>query len=362
MVAFNIACGACWFCRRGQTQLCEHFRNLGAGVFGGSLGGAQAELVRIPAADVNLLSVPAAVDDEAALFVGDILTTGYYGASLAGAGADDVVAVVGAGPVGFFCVQAARALGAGRVVALDPEPSRLALAERAGAEAVDIRARHPSTVMAEATEGRGADVVIDAVGSAPAYESAIDLVRRGGRVVVLGVYAGESVELQLGVYWARALDVRFAGITPVHAWWVRAMEALVRGDLDPLPLISHRMPLEDAARGLRAVRAARGDEGHPGAVTDRPHARDHTAATPEVRFADPEPHGLAELLGGLIGRTWRGIRGVRGSCDLRWYRSRRRTPRSPSRSGSSPAASRSSDGWAEHAHLSVRPPRPSCWR
>jgi alcohol dehydrogenase len=251
VIAFNIACGACWFCRRGQTQLCEHFRNLGAGVFGGSLGGAQAELVRIPAADVNLLSVPAAVDDEAALFVGDVLTTGYYGASLAGAGADDVLAVVGAGPVGFFCIQAARAIGAGRVVALDPEPSRLALAERAGAEAVDIRARHPSTVMAEATEGRGADVVIDAVGSAPAYESAIDLVRRGGRVVVLGVYAGESVELQLGVYWARALDVRFAGITPVHAWWVRAMEALVRGDLDPLPLISHRMPLEEAPEGYR---------------------------------------------------------------------------------------------------------------
>jgi threonine dehydrogenase-like Zn-dependent dehydrogenase len=251
VVAFNIACGVCWFCARGQTQLCEDFRNLGAGVFGGSLGGTQAELVRIPAADVNLLSVPETVDDESALFVGDVLTTGYYGASLADARVDDVLTVVGCGPVGFCCIQAARSLGVDRVLALDREPSRLALAERAGAEPVDIGARHPATATAEATEGRGADVVIDAVGSVPAFESAIDVVRRGGRVVVLGVYAGESVELQLGVFWARALDVRFAGITPVHAWWARAMDALVRGDLDPSPLISHRLPLEDAPQGYR---------------------------------------------------------------------------------------------------------------
>jgi alcohol dehydrogenase len=249
VVAFNIACGACWFCRRSQTQLCEDFRNLGAGVFGGSLGGAQAELVRIPAADVNLLEVPEGLDDERALFVGDILTTGYYGASLGAAGPHDVVAVVGAGPVGFFCIQSSLALGAGRVLALDREPARLALAERAGAEPVDLRSRHPATATAEATGGRGADVVIDAVGSVPAFESAVDIVRRGGRVVVLGVYAGESIELQLGVYWARALDLRFAGITPVHAWWERAMDALVRGDLDPVPVISHRLALTEAAEG-----------------------------------------------------------------------------------------------------------------
>jgi alcohol dehydrogenase len=249
VVAFTIACGTCWFCRRGQTQLCEDSKTLGAGVFGGSLGGAQAELVRIPTADVNLLRVPEGVDEERALFVGDILTTGYYGASLGAAGPDDVVAVVGAGPVGFFCIQSALALGAGKVLALDREPARLALAERAGAEPVDLRSRHPATVTAEATGGRGADVVIDAVGSAPAFESAVDIVRRGGRVVVLGVYAGESVELQLGVYWARALELRFAGITPVHAWWERAMQALVRGDLDPLPVISHRLPLDEAPQG-----------------------------------------------------------------------------------------------------------------
>src|SRR5207302_11235013 len=84
VVAFDIVCGDCWFCARGQTSLCEDFRNLGAGPFGGSLGGTQAELVRVPYADVNLLAIPDDMDDERALFVGDILTTAYYGAAISG--------------------------------------------------------------------------------------------------------------------------------------------------------------------------------------------------------------------------------------------------------------------------------------
>jgi threonine dehydrogenase-like Zn-dependent dehydrogenase len=249
VVAFDIACGACWFCRNGQTQLCDHFRTLGAGMFGGGLAGAQAEWVRVPTAEVNLLTVPDEVDDERALFVGDILTTGLYGASLGEIGPSDVVAVLGVGPVGFFCVQAARMLGAAKVFALDREPDRLALAARVGAEPVNVRERHPATALAEATDGRGADVVIEAVGTPSAFETAVDVVRRGGRVVVLGVYAGESIELQIGVWWARALDVRFAGICPVHVWWERAMAAVVDGRIDPAPLVSHRLALEDAVKG-----------------------------------------------------------------------------------------------------------------
>ena len=120
VVAFNIACGACWFCRRGEHQLCDDFRNLGAGAFGGSLAGAQATHVRVPVADVNLLHIPEGMDDERALFVGDILTTGVYAASIADIEPGSTVAVVGCGPVGFFCAQAARAFGAGRVFARRP--------------------------------------------------------------------------------------------------------------------------------------------------------------------------------------------------------------------------------------------------
>jgi len=249
VVAFTIACGACWFCTHGQTQLCEHHRTLGAGTFGGNLAGAQAERVRVPAADTNLLPLPADLSDERALFVGDILTSGLYAATLAAPEPGAVVAVVGAGPVGYFCAQAARALGAARVFALDREPARLARATAAGLEALDVGLRHPVTVLAEATDGRGADVVIEAVGSPEAFESAVDVVRRGGRVVVLGVFAGESVPLQLGVFWARALDLRFAGITPVHAHWERALSLVASGAIDPLPIVSHRLPLEDAERG-----------------------------------------------------------------------------------------------------------------
>ncbi len=225
VVAFDIACGGCWFCLRGETHLCEHFRNLGAGAFGGGLPGAQADLVRVPTADVNLLPVPDGIDDERALFVGDVLTTG------------------------FFCIQAAVALGSGRVYALDLDPRRLALAERVGAVPVDVRRRNAEMALAGVTDGRGADVAIDAVGSPAAYESALDVVRRGGRVVVVGMYAGETVNLQLGVYWARALDVRFGGVCPVHAWWKGAMAEVVAGRIDPIPVISHRLTLDDAPRG-----------------------------------------------------------------------------------------------------------------
>jgi threonine dehydrogenase-like Zn-dependent dehydrogenase len=249
VVSFVIACGACWFCRNGQTQLCEDFRNLGAGIFGGSLGGAQAELVRVPVADVNLLRVPDDVDEERALFVGDVLTTGVYAAGIAGIRAGDTVAVVGAGPVGFFAIQAARAAGAAQVLALDLEPQRLALADAVGAVAIDVSEHHAQTAVDERTGGRGADVVIDAVGSAPAFERAVDVSRRGGTVVIVGMYTSETVQAQVGVWWTRALTLRFAGICPVHAWWERAMEAVRSGEIDPMPIVSHRLPLGDVALG-----------------------------------------------------------------------------------------------------------------
>ena len=249
VVAFDIVCGDCWFCERGQTQLCEDFRNLGAGAFGGGLPGAQAERLRVPVADVNLLRIPDGVQDDAALFVGDVLTTGWYAASIAEIEPGATVAVVGLGPLGYCATQAALVRGAGRVLALDRDRARLALAEGVGAEPVDVTARHPVTAAAEVTGGRGADVVIEAVGDPVAFETAADVVRRGGRVVVVGMYTGETVPMQLGVWWARAIDVRFSGVCPVHAWWEATMDQLEAGRLDPLPLVSHRLPLEEAALG-----------------------------------------------------------------------------------------------------------------
>jgi threonine dehydrogenase-like Zn-dependent dehydrogenase len=249
VVAFDIACGDCWFCRKGQTSLCEEFRNLGAGPFGGDLGGAQAERVRVPYADTNLLAVPEGMEDERALFVGDILTTGYYGSAIAGIEPGDTVAVIGAGPVGFFCVQAARLHGAQQILALDMEPDRLVLAEKMGAIPLNVREQNPQMAVSRLTEGRGADIVIEAVGSEPAYDTAIEVVRSGGTICVVGMFVSEVVPVPLGFYWARAIRLQFAGICPIHAWWGQAMEAVRTGTIDPLPIISHVLPLSEAAHG-----------------------------------------------------------------------------------------------------------------
>jgi alcohol dehydrogenase len=246
VVSFTVACGSCWFCRAGQTQLCDDFAYFGYGIFGGSLGGAQAELLRVPLADVNLLHVPDDVDDERALFVGDTLTTGVYAAGLAGIEAGHTVAVVGAGPVGFFSAQAALAAGADQVLVIELDLARLELAERAGAIPIDPAARNAQTAVSERTDGRGADVVIEAVGTVPAFERALDLARRGGTVVVMGVFTSEIVPAQFGVWWIRAIQIRLAGTTPIHSYWERTMGEVQAGRLDPMPIVSHRMPLEDA--------------------------------------------------------------------------------------------------------------------
>lgn len=249
VVAFNIVCGECWFCRRGQPSLCENFRNLGAGTFGGNLGGAQAERLRVPTATHNLLAIPDGMEDERALFVGDILTTGVYGAAIAGIASGDTVAVIGAGPVGFFAAQAAWLHGPSQVVVLDLEHDRLELLAGIGFTVVNPKERNPQTALSEVTEGRGADVVIEAVGSVPGFETALEAVRSGGTVCVIGMYVSETIEFQLGVMWTRALRFVFGGIAPIHAWWDGALAAVDEGKIDPLPLISHTLPLAEAAKG-----------------------------------------------------------------------------------------------------------------
>jgi alcohol dehydrogenase len=255
VISFDAACGECWFCRRGQTSLCVDFKNFGAGTFGGDLGGMQADAVRVPVADVNLLAIPDGMEDERALFLGDILTTAFYGAAIADIRADDTVAVIGAGPVGFFAVQSAQVHGADRVLALDLAPDRLVLAEKVGATPINVKERNPQSAVFELTEGRGADVVIEAVGNLGAYETAMDVVRPGGTVSVVGMYVTETTNMQVGVYWTRMLKLVFSGIAPIHAWWDRALQAVRAGTIDPLPIISHTLPLEDAPRGYELFEA-----------------------------------------------------------------------------------------------------------
>jgi threonine dehydrogenase-like Zn-dependent dehydrogenase len=248
-IPFDNVCGTCWYCERGESSLCSGLRNLGLGAAGGGLGGMQAEAVRVPRADHNLLSIPDDVDDERALFVGDVLTTGWYATAQAAPRPGESVAVVGCGPVGYFAVLAAMALGANPVIGIDLVHPRLDLVRAAGGVGIDPSAADVKTAVREATEGRGVDVAVEAVGGLPAFETARAAVRRGGRISVIGVYGDEVLPVAVREYWTRGWKLLFGGICPVHGWWERTMRAVQSGEVDPTPLISHRLPLNEAVRG-----------------------------------------------------------------------------------------------------------------
>jgi threonine dehydrogenase-like Zn-dependent dehydrogenase len=253
VASFINVCGRCWYCRKGQHSLCGEARNLGFGAHGGGLGGAQAEFLRVPLADTNLLRIPDDVDDERSLFLGDTLTAGCYAASLGQIEPGETVAVVGAGPVGLFCAQAALVEGASHVALIDVVADRLALADQIGAISIDGTRSEPRQVVRELTEGRGADVAIEAVGNLSAFETARSVVRRGGRIVVIGVYGSETLALPMGAYWIRGIKIIFGGACPVHTFWDKALQWVRAGRIDPSPVVSHRLPLDDAPSGYELL-------------------------------------------------------------------------------------------------------------
>ncbi|HEU0023303.1 MAG TPA: alcohol dehydrogenase catalytic domain-containing protein, partial [Thermoleophilaceae bacterium] len=156
------ACGNCFFCRRGDYHKCDEGRVFGHGKTLGSLQGAQAEQVLVPHANLTLRRVPEGMSDDAALFAGDVMGTGYHAVAAAGAQPGDAVAVLGLGPVGLCAVQAARAAGAAQVIAIDTVEPRLALARQLGAMALHLTEEDAKRAVRAATEKRGVDVTIDA--------------------------------------------------------------------------------------------------------------------------------------------------------------------------------------------------------
>ena len=250
--SFLIACGRCDACAASRYNFCSKRRALGLGTLTGDLDGAQAEYVRVPNADLNLKALDgafAALSDEQALFGGDILATACYCVVLAQPQPNDVAVIVGAGPVGLLCATAFRAR-TGDVLVLDTDPHRVAFArDRLGLAAVQADGRGPESAVREHAGGRLADVAVDAVGAVPALKSAMRCVRDGGRVVILGVYGAERYELSLGMSWIRGLDLRFAGMANVQGNWDAALRAVANKTIDPLKLITHRLPLEQAEEG-----------------------------------------------------------------------------------------------------------------
>jgi 2-desacetyl-2-hydroxyethyl bacteriochlorophyllide A dehydrogenase len=241
---FQTACGRCYFCRRGWFHKCDSSRTFGHGAALGSLQGTQAERALVPSADLVLRRVPEGMSDDAALFAGDVMGTGFHAVHDSGLQMGDVAAVLGLGPVGLCAVQAARAAGAAHVIAVDSVPERLAMAESFGAQAVHLEDDDPRAAARAATGGRGVDVCIDAVGHPKALDLALRLTRKCGTVEAIGVYA-ERAEVHMGLMWIKALRM-CTGHANVIGHIDRVLALMSAGVLDPGPLVTHHMSLDEA--------------------------------------------------------------------------------------------------------------------
>jgi 2-desacetyl-2-hydroxyethyl bacteriochlorophyllide A dehydrogenase len=241
---FQTACGTCWFCRRGMYHRCEHSRTFGHGAALGSLQGTQADMALVPNANLVLRRVPEGMSSDVALFAGDVMGTGFHAVDSSGLRPGDTAAVLGLGPVGLCAVQVAKAAGAAHVFAIDTVSDRLKVAESFGAEPIHLTEQDARSIVRKATEGRGVDVCIDAVGDPRALESAIRLTRACGSIQCIGVYA-ERAEVHLGLMWLKSLTVR-GGQANVLGHVDRVLAMMHAGVLDPAPLVTRHMKLEEA--------------------------------------------------------------------------------------------------------------------
>jgi 2-desacetyl-2-hydroxyethyl bacteriochlorophyllide A dehydrogenase len=241
---YSTACGQCFFCRRGDFHQCDSARVFGHGATLGSLQGAQADQLLVPHADLVLRRVPEGLDDEVALFAGDVMGTGFHAIEELGLEPGSSVAVLGLGPVGLCAVQVAKAAGAEQVIAIDSVEERLRMAESFGATALHLTEDDVRGGVKEETGGRGVDGAVDAVGHPDALDMACRLTRKAGTVSATGVYA-EPIELHMGIVWIKGLTLK-TGQANVIAHLDPVLERLQSGALDPAPLVTHHMKLDDA--------------------------------------------------------------------------------------------------------------------
>ncbi|GAB7126525.1 zinc-dependent alcohol dehydrogenase [Silvimonas sp. JCM 19000] len=287
VVPFTIACGHCFFCEKAMYAACETTNpsrgtimnkksiRSGSGMFGythlyGGYAGGQAELVRVPRANVGPLVLPAGLADEQVLFLSDILPTGYQAVLNAEVGPGSTVAIFGAGPVGLMAAACARMQGAERIFMIDHHAYRLAFARATyGVETINFdEVDDPAALMIEATDYRGVDASIDAIGfeakgsllettlanlklegaSGVALRQAIAATRRGGVISVPGVYAGFIHGFMFGDAFDKGLTFKM-GQTHTQRYMPELLQAIQEGKLHPDVIISHRLPLAEAARG-----------------------------------------------------------------------------------------------------------------
>lgn len=288
VVPFPIACGNCTSCRRELYSLCENSNpnaaaaqrvlgHSGAGIFGyshlmGGFAGGQAQYVRVPFADVGPLRIEEDLPDEKVLFLSDVLPTGYMAAKLCDLRGGETVAIWGAGPVGQFAAMSAYLLGASSVVVIDALDYRLDLvAGMTGCRTINYETTDVLAELREITAGRGPDACVDAVGMEAhsgtavletydrakqavrletdrphALRQAILACRNGGTVSVVGGYGGFIDKFPIGSVMNRSLTIR-SGQCHVQRYMRPLLERISQGQIDPAAIITHRMPLAQAA-------------------------------------------------------------------------------------------------------------------
>ena len=235
------ACGRCRYCKEARYGQC-----LGGGgwIFGHLIDGLQAEYARVPFADNSVFKVPEDLTDEQVLFLADILPTAYeVGVLNAKISPGDVVAIVGAGPIGLAAMLTSRLYTPGRIVAIDLADSRLESAGRFGADTTINNGREDAVAqIMELTGGHGADVALEAVGVSDTFELACELIRPGGRVANIGVH-GHPATLHLETLWTRDVTIT-TGLVDTSTI-PRLMKLVGDGRLDPTVFATHRFALEN---------------------------------------------------------------------------------------------------------------------
>jgi threonine dehydrogenase-like Zn-dependent dehydrogenase len=281
LVPFNIACGRCVFCKQGLFGNC-HESNPEAtavgGIFGyshtaGGYDGGQAEYVRVPYADVGPVIIPDDMDLDDAVLLTDVVPTGYQAAEMGGIQVGDTVVIFGAGPIGIMAAKSSWLFGAGRVIVIDQVDYRLEFAQRyAQCEVYNFRSiEDPVLFIKKITDNLGADVCIDAVGaeaagsalqtftgrktlmqagSATALQWAINSVKKGGVVSIVGVYGPTGNMIPIGNVLNKGITIR-ANQTSVKRLLPRLIDHVQNGVLNPKEIITHRIPLQDVSDAYR---------------------------------------------------------------------------------------------------------------
>lgn len=248
MSPFTTSCGKCFYCQQGLTCRCIHSQLYGWIENGHGLHGGQAEYVRVPLADSTLVEIPEGVGIEEALLLGDVLSTGYFCAQQAHVKPTGVYAVVGCGPVGLMALVAAREHGANSLFAIDTVPERLAKAREFGATPIDASVVKPLEVIQEATEGRGAEATMEAVGSHSAVRLAFDLVRPGGIVSSVGVCNDAHLAFSPVEAYNKNLTYRI-GRCPARFLMDKLVPLVRARNYDLTSIFTHRMKLQEGPAG-----------------------------------------------------------------------------------------------------------------